>query len=200
MGLLTPQPVRVQVLHADPLMSAGLLSVLRQRDEVRVVDENADVIVADYQRALSLVRLSSAGAPRIVIVTQLDKEWQVRSALADGIRGYLLQSCTADELVDALCQAAQNMVCLSAPLRGLLEQAPVHYHLTGREREVLQLLATGRCNKVIARDLGIGVGTVKTHLKGLMTKLGATARTHAVVLATQRGLVDQRSLQLGNRK
>jgi predicted transcriptional regulator len=57
---------------------------------------------------------------------------------------------------------------------------------------VLELLATGRCNKVIARDLGISVGTVKTHLKGVMTKLGATARTHAVVLATQRGLVDQR--------
>ena len=186
-------PVRVQVLHADPLMSAGLLSVLRQRDEVRVVDENADVIVADYQRALSTIRLSLAGAPRIVIVTQFDKEWQVRSALADGICGYLLQSCTADELIDGLCLARQNMVCLSATLRGLVEQAPVHDRLTGRERDVLQLLATGRCNKAIARDLGIGVGTVKTHLKGVMTKLGATARTHAVVLATQRGLVDQRA-------
>jgi DNA-binding NarL/FixJ family response regulator len=186
-----PHPVRVQVLHADPLLSAGLLSVLRQCDEVRVVDENADVIVADYHRARSAMRLSLASAPRIVVVTQFDKEWQIRTALADGILGYLLQSCTVDELTDALCLAAQNMVCLSATLRGLVEQAPVHPHLTGREHEVLQLLATGRCNKVIARDLGIGVGTVKTHLKGVMTKLGATARTHAVILATQRGLVDQ---------
>jgi DNA-binding NarL/FixJ family response regulator len=188
-----PHPVRVQVLHADALMSAGLLSVLRQRDEVRVVDENADVIVADYYRALSAIRFSLARTPRIVIVTQLDKEWQIRSALANGILGYLLQSCTVDELIDALCLAGQNMVCISATLRGLVEQAPVHDHLTGRERDVLQLLATGRCNKAIARDLGIGVGTVKTHLKGVMTKLGATARTHAVVLATQRGLIDQRS-------
>ncbi len=187
-----PHPVRVQVLHADPLLSAGLFSVLRQRDEVRVVDENADVIVADYHCALSAMRLSLASAPRIVIVTQFDKEWQIRTALADGILGYLLQSCTADELIDALCLAAQSMVCLSAALRGLVEQAPVHPDLTGREHEVLQLLATGRCNKLIARDLGIGVGTVKTHLKGVMTKLGATARTHAVILATQRGLVDQR--------
>jgi two-component system NarL family response regulator len=61
--------------------------------------------------------------------------------------------------------------------------------LTSRETDVLQLLAQGCCNKSIARELGIGVGTVKTHVKGLFDKLGATARTHAVVLATRRGLV-----------
>ncbi len=170
-------------------MSAGLLSVLRQRDEVLVVDNSADVIVTDYHRARSVVRRSPAGASRIVIVTQFDKEWQVRSALADGIRGYLLQSCTPDELVHALCLAGRDMVCLSAALRVLVDQAPVHDGLTGRERDVLQLLATGSCNKTIARDLGIGVGTVKAHLKRIMRKLGATARTHAVVLAAQRGLL-----------
>ncbi|RZA34551.1 MAG: response regulator transcription factor [Lysobacteraceae bacterium] len=61
--------------------------------------------------------------------------------------------------------------------------------LTGRETDVLQLLAQGCCNKSIARKLGIGVGTVKTHVKGVMSKLDATARTHAVVVATQRGLI-----------
>lgn len=62
-------------------------------------------------------------------------------------------------------------------------------HLSGRETDVLQLLAEGCCNKTIARRLGIGVGTVKTHVKGVMSKLDATARTHALVVATQRGLV-----------
>ena len=53
----------------------------------------------------------------------------------------------------------------------------------------LALLAEGLCNKAIARDLGIALGTVKTHVKSLLDKLGATTRTHAVVLATRRGLL-----------
>src|SRR5205085_4074433 len=61
--------------------------------------------------------------------------------------------------------------------------------LTERETDVLQLLAEGCCNKLIARRLGIGVGTVKTHVKGVMSKLDATARTHAVVVAAARGLI-----------
>jgi two-component system NarL family response regulator len=54
---------------------------------------------------------------------------------------------------------------------------------------VLQLLGKGYCNKLIARALGIGIGTVKTHIKSLLDKLNATTRTHAVIIAAQRGLV-----------
>ena len=54
---------------------------------------------------------------------------------------------------------------------------------------MLQLLGQGHCNKLIAREMGIGVGTVKSHLQAILNKLNATARTHAVVLATQRGLI-----------
>jgi len=61
--------------------------------------------------------------------------------------------------------------------------------LTPRESDVLRLLAAGYCNKRIARQLGVEVVTVKTHLNKLMAKLGATARTQAVILAAQRGLV-----------
>ena len=52
------------------------------------------------------------------------------------------------------------------------------------------IAGAGAVGRSIARELGIGVGTVKTHVKGLMSKLDATARTHAVVVATQRGLID----------
>jgi DNA-binding CsgD family transcriptional regulator len=64
-----------------------------------------------------------------------------------------------------------------------------HNELTGREADVLQLLGKGYCNKLIARELDIGVGTVKSHLKRVMSKLNVTARTQAVVVATQRGLI-----------
>lgn len=64
-----------------------------------------------------------------------------------------------------------------------------NFRLTRRECEVLQLIAIGHCNKTIARDLGISVETVKSHVKNILAKLGAKARTHAVALATRRGLL-----------
>jgi DNA-binding NarL/FixJ family response regulator len=63
--------------------------------------------------------------------------------------------------------------------------------LTTRETQVLNLLTTGSCNKAIAKELGIAVGTVKVHVKGILEKLDATTRTHAVIVAAQRGLVSQ---------
>jgi DNA-binding NarL/FixJ family response regulator len=186
-------PVRVQIMHADPLMSAGLAAVLDQRDDVLPVTQQAQVVITDYHQGVGLAQSRLADMPRILIVTHFDKEWHVRSALADGVSGYLIQTCTRDELICAVQQVHRRTVYLSAQVRGLLNQERYPELLTGRENDVLQLLATGRCNKAIARDLGIEVGTVKTHLKGVMSKLGATARTHAVVLATQRGLVGQRT-------
>ena len=62
--------------------------------------------------------------------------------------------------------------------------------LTPREREVLELIAAGRSNKRIARELGIAEKTVKTHVGHLMAKLGVSDRTQAALLAVRRGLVD----------
>ena len=63
-------------------------------------------------------------------------------------------------------------------------------HLTGRERDVLVLIARGRSNKRIALELGISEKTVKTHVGHLLAKLGVTDRTQAAVLAVQNGLVE----------
>ena len=61
--------------------------------------------------------------------------------------------------------------------------------LTGREREVLQLVALGRANKVIARELGISEHTVKFHVAAILAKLGAGSRTEAAHIGARRGLV-----------
>jgi two-component system NarL family response regulator len=62
--------------------------------------------------------------------------------------------------------------------------------LTSREIEVLQLVVTGESNKAIARHLHIELGTVKSHMSAIMTKLDATSRTQAAGIATTRGLVE----------
>jgi len=193
-------PSAVHIIHTDPVMTAGLQAILANRPELRVsthmtqpeARQVARVLVADYDAGLALARQPEhAGArrPGILIVTQLDKEWEVRIAMDAGVHGYVLQSCSSDELLKAVASLAVGQRYLSESVTRSVADSLSRENLTGRETDVLQLLAEGCCNKSIARKLGIGVGTVKTHVKGVMSKLDATARTHAVVVATQRGLI-----------
>jgi len=191
----------VHIMHADAVMTAGLHALLAESGEFQLTTRlarpdaqvQARVVVADYDAGIALARQQAGDrfgpGQRILIVTQLDKEWQVRTAMDAGVHGYLLQGCGTEELVKAVRQLAQGMRYLAEAVTRCVADSLSRETLTGRETDVLNLLAKGCCNKSIARELGIGVGTVKTHVKGLMSKLDATARTHAVVVAAQRGLI-----------
>lgn len=185
----------VHIVHRDAVMAAGLRAILAACPALRVSAHpdrpdalaGPGVTIADYETGVALAR--QRGQRGILIVTQLDREWDVRRAMEAGVHGFLLQSCSPDELHEAVAALLLGRRFLSAAVTRSVADSLGREHLTGRETEVLQLLAEGCCNKTIARRLGIGVGTVKTHVKGVMSKLDATARTHAVVVATQRGLV-----------
>ena len=190
----------VHIMHADPVMTVGLHAILAELPELRVTtslrqpegQRVARVLVADYDTGVALARRPMPEAlrhPAVLIVTQLDKEWEVRIAMDAGVHGYVLQSCNPDEVQKAVAALAQGQRYLTESVTRSVADSLSRETLTGRETDVLQLLAQGCCNKSIARKLGIGVGTVKTHVKGVKSKLDATARTHAVVVATQRGLI-----------
>jgi DNA-binding NarL/FixJ family response regulator len=191
------QTINVHVCHCEPAMNAGLLAILAAcKDFVITVDadgmdcrKSAQVVIADYATGLFLTR-GMKSAPAILIVSYLDKEWEVRTAVQSGAKGYLHQSATAEELTVAVRQVASGKAYLGDSISRSAMQSQNRVMLTGRESDVLQLLAEGCCNKLIARRLGIGLGTVKSHVKGVMSKLDATARTHAVVVAAARGLVN----------
>ncbi|MBQ5963296.1 response regulator transcription factor [Massilia sp. ZL223] len=187
-------------MHADPVMTVGLHAILAELPELRVStslrqpegQRVARVLVADYDTGIALARRPMPEAlrhPAVLIVTQLDKEWEVRIAMDAGVHGYVLQSSRPEEVQKAVAALAQGQRYLTESVTRSVADSLSRETLTGRETDVLQLLAQGCCNKSIARKLGIGVGTVKTHVKGVMSKLDATARTHAVVVATQRGLI-----------
>lgn len=195
--------INVLVAHADAIVNAGLAALLGASADISVRSagaggsfDGADVIIVDHKAGLEHMRRRAEARhgqaedqPRVLIVTQLDREWEVRTAMIAGVQGYLLQNSPADQLLAAVRALSRGMRYLSADLSRCVADSFTRIGLTSRETDVLQLLAQGQCNKSIARELGIGVGTVKTHVKGLFDKLGATARTHAVVLATRRGLV-----------
>lgn len=185
------ETICVSLAHQDAIVRAGLGALLRTCATISVQEIGIQVVVADYCDGLQRAQQSAGkpGAAAILVVTQREREWDVRSALAAGVQGYVLQSCSADQLKMAVELLACGQRYVSPELNRYVADKSARSSLTGRETDVLQLLAQGYCNKTIARELGIGVGTVKTHVKGVFDKLGATARTHAVALATQRGMV-----------
>jgi two-component system NarL family response regulator len=196
------EQVRVVIAHADPIVSAGLAALLGAHGDMQITvthseaasHAGADVVVLDHRNGLEHMRRAANAhhgeqQARVLIVTQLEREWEVRTAMMAGVHGYLLQNSDPEQLLTAVRTLSRGMRYLSAELSRCVADSFTRIGLTSRETDVLQLLAQGQCNKSIARELGIGVGTVKTHVKGLFDKLGATARTHAVVLATRRGLV-----------
>lgn len=187
---------RIDVIHAEAVVCAGVAAVLDGLGDmvVRASDVGpaglpCDVVIADHGTALALARQPAlARRARILVLTHLDREWDVRIAMEAGVHGYLLQRCRADELVDAVRAVAMGAKYLSAELAPKLADGLMHDVLTSRELEVLQAMSTGASNKAISRALGIADGTVKAHVRAILNKVGAAARTEAVAIAARRGL------------
>lgn len=195
--------IRVLVLHHDPLAEAGLSVAFNNRPDFEVQRDSesrqtyaADVVIADYSQGLSLARQiarrgSTLRGPKVVVVAGIDREWEIRSALELGVRGYLLVGCTLDELVEGVRLVHRGARLLSPQAAARLAESVAGEPLTPREEEVLRLVVEGLCNKAIARQLGIAVGTVKSHLKSTFDKLNVESRTHAIAVAERRGLLQQ---------
>jgi len=129
----------------------------------------------------------------VIALTSVLEDASVMGAMRAGAMGYLLKDTHAEDLIRAIKAAAAGQVQLSpqAAARLMREvQAPQSPEkLTERETDVLRLLAQGRANKEIARELGIGEKTVKTHVSSILAKLGVPSRTQAALYAVRIGLV-----------
>jgi len=189
-----PDASAITIAHRDPIINAGLRALLRQHDLVTATPSAlASIVITDYDDALARLRATPVGhKPAILLVTQRCREFDLRSALAAGVHDYLLQNAPGEQLALAVQMIACGQRYVSTELVRYIADGLSRDALTGRETDVLQLLAQGCCNKTIARELGIGVGTVKSHVKGVFDKLGAKARTQAVVLAARRGMLNER--------
>jgi DNA-binding NarL/FixJ family response regulator len=129
----------------------------------------------------------------VVALTSFLEDHLVTEALRAGAIGYLLKDTDAQSVRRAIRAAAAGQVHLShAAASRLVREVQVSSspdNLTRREIEVLILIARGRSNKEIARELSIGQQTVKTYVSNILGKLNAQSRTQAALYAVQRGLV-----------
>jgi DNA-binding NarL/FixJ family response regulator len=199
----------VLVLHSDPLLSAGLVAALREQSAFEVFAVGADraaadvsavdVVIADFETAMRLMSATGAGEsrpssqPRVLVLTRNDREADIRRAVQAGVFGYVLTGGVLSELLEGLALVASGVRFLGQSVARRMADSLTHALLTSRELEVLGLVVRGLSNKEIARQLSIEVGTVKSHMMAIMTKLGAASRTQAAGIATARGLVEIRA-------
>jgi DNA-binding NarL/FixJ family response regulator len=146
----------------------------------------------DGVEATAVIRRELPDTEVIALTSVLDDS-SVFGAIRAGAIGYLLKDTEADELNRAIRAAAAGQVQLSpAAAARLVREVRVPDNpepLTGRENDVLRLIAGGMSNKEIAQALGIGEKTVKTHVSNILGKLGVLSRTQAALYAVREGLV-----------
>jgi two-component system nitrate/nitrite response regulator NarL len=200
-------PLHVLVLADDPLVRDALLGSLAGEAAVRVIDsaDQAHVALLDpgapsspssksergarARLDLGLAPIGELDVPSVVLA---ESEAQARAALARGARGAVMRKPDGPRLVAALHAVAAGLTVLDfslSPSATPADESAAQAQLTGREHEVLELLAAGCSNRRIARKLGISEHTAKFHVNGILVKLSAGTRTEAVVIAARRGLV-----------
>jgi DNA-binding NarL/FixJ family response regulator len=182
----------VLVAHGEPLMQLGLESALGRCEDLHLqtIAEKGqplfDVAVSDLDNGIALARRAQGC---VLIVTSDESEVGIRSAVEAGVRGYLLSGSTPESVIQAVRRVAWGGTAIEPCALAKMIDSLKGDRLTDRELDVLRLIVLGRPNKVVANELGISVGTVKSHMKQLMTKLNARSRTEAASIAQRRGLV-----------
>lgn len=195
----SPMPIRVAVAHPLPLIAAGVVHTLSQAPGIAACalaagappERAHDIVITDPGTALRLAAESGAAGRRgkLAVIADTGREQDVHEALAAGVQGYLLLQSSPAEVIHCVRALSAGSVYLSAAAAHAVDDGRSSEALTAREAEVLALLAEGRCNKALARQLGIGLCTVKSHVRAVLHKLGAANRTQAVSVALHRGLL-----------
>ena len=203
---------RVLLVDDHPVVREGLRGMIDAEPDLAVVGEAAsgaeavtmagslvpDVILMDLRMpdvdgVTATERILAAHpATRIVVVTTYETDADILRAVEAGATGYLLKDASRAELAAAVRDAAAGKTVLAPAVAGRLfglMREPAQAVLSAREVDVLTLVATGRTNADIGRELHISEATVKTHLLRAFNKLGVSDRTAAVTTAMSLGLL-----------
>jgi two-component system nitrate/nitrite response regulator NarL len=193
----------IAVVADDPLVRSALLGLLSSRKVAArgtapdgIADVAADVLVWDLgaDALTAQARMDDVEGTEVEhIVALLPSASNAAPALAAGAQGLLTRETSATALAAAVEAVRAGLIVVDPSFAAALipsrDRIPLAEELTAREQQVLQQLSEGLSNKEIAAKMHISDHTVKFHVNAILTKLGVTSRTEAVVQAARRGLV-----------
>jgi len=209
--------IRVLLADDEPLVRGGLRAILEAEEDIDVVAEagdgseavtrakrdRPDVVLMDVRMphvdGIAATRLLAGldQPPRVVVVTTFENDDYVYDALVAGAQGFLLKREAADQVVHAVRTVHRSdSLLFPAAIRSLVggraqrrQASDPTTRLTEREKEVLRLIAAGLSNAEIAAQLFLGLETVKSHVRSILSKLGVRDRVQAVIVAFESGFV-----------
>lgn len=206
----TERSIRVLIVDDHPLLRVGVMAVLANEADVRVVAEASngreaveafrahrpDIVLMDIQmpemngiEAIAGIR-SEAPNARIVVLTTYKGDVSALRALRAGAVGYLLKGQLRTELVETIRAVHAGGQRIPPEIAAELAAHLGEDSLSEREIQVLRSVARGNSNKRVAAELGVSEETVKAHMKSIVSKLDANDRTHAVTIALRRGILE----------
>jgi DNA-binding NarL/FixJ family response regulator len=202
--------IRVLMVDDHPLLREGIAAVIEGQADLLVVGDatngrealevfrtcKPDVVLMDLQmpvmggiEAITAIRREFPEA-RIVVLTTYKGDTQALRAFKAGAAGYLLKSMLRKELLDTIRSVHAGKRRIPPEIASEIAEHHTDDALSPREIEVLQRVAAGGANKIIAGELSISEETVKAHMRSILAKLSANDRTHAVMIALKRGIIE----------
>jgi DNA-binding NarL/FixJ family response regulator len=201
--------IRVILVDDHPVVRFGLAAIINLQSDMDVVGEAssgeeactlclkraADVVLMDLRLpgmgGVEAIRRLHASHPdlRFIVLTTYDGDEDIHRALDAGAQAYLLKGMSHEDVTNAIRQVHSGQRCIPEPVSRRLADRPPHSDLSPREVEVLELIAKGLSNREIGGALGITEATVKWHVNIILSRLGASDRTEAIVEALQRGIL-----------
>jgi two-component system NarL family response regulator len=201
--------IRVLIVDDHSIVWQGLATIINRNLEMTVIAQAEDGqqaidLFREHQPDVTLMdlRMPQMGgveaiaaicaefkAARIMVLTTYDSDEDIYRGLQAGAQGFLLKDAKPNELLNAIRTIDRGQKYIPPDVGAKLAQPMSNPELSDRELAVLRLMAQGMSNLQIAAALNIGESTVKSHVNHILSKLGVSDRTQAVIVSVKRGIV-----------